>query len=81
MIRSDDNGQRSTGNRPFGRIGELTRYDLVLAIIPIAFLVSVLVGHLLSVPTRTALIAASVVGTLAMIDALFFNPPIRPKGL
>jgi len=80
MFRSDDDGHRSDGERPFDRIGDLTYYDLVLAVIPIAFLVSVLVGHLLSIPTRTALIAASVVGTLAMIDALFFNPPIRPKG-
>ena len=53
----------------------VSRYDLVLAVIPAAFLLSMLAGHLLSVPTRTALVAGAAVGLLAMMDGLFRNPP------
>jgi hypothetical protein len=56
----------------------LSRYDLVLALIPVAFLVSVVLGYLLSVPLRTTLTGASAVAALALLDALFLNPPIRP---
>ena len=53
----------------------VTRYDLVLAAIPSAFVAAVLAAHLLSVPVQTALTGASAVGALALIDALFLNPP------
>lgn len=52
-----------------------SRYDLVLAVIPTAFVVALLVGNLLSVSARVALVSASVVGALAVLDALFLNPP------
>lgn len=53
----------------------LSRYDLVLAVIPTAFVVAVLASHLLSVPPRTLIVAASLVAALAVVDGLFFNPP------
>ena len=53
----------------------VSRYDLVLAVIPAAFLLSMLAGHLLSIPSRTALVAGAAVGLLAMMDGLFRNPP------
>lgn len=52
-----------------------SRYDLVLAVIPTAFVVALLVENLLSVSARVALVSASVVGALAVLDALFLNPP------
>lgn len=52
-----------------------TRYDLLLAIIPVAFLLAVFASTLLSAPPRTALVAASAVGALAVVDGLFRNPP------
>jgi hypothetical protein len=58
-----------------GRSLEVSRYDLVLAVIPTAFVFALLIGYLLSLPSRTALIAASVVGVGAMFDGLFRNPP------
>lgn len=68
--RSERIGQRT--------LASLSRYDLVLAFIPVAFLVSVVIGYLLSVPFRATLTGASAVGALALVDALFVNPPIRP---
>lgn len=61
-----------------GGPGGPTRHDLVLAVIPTAFVVAALVGGLAGVPARTAVGAAAGVGALAMLDALFFNPPRGP---
>lgn len=62
----------------FGRL--LSRYDLLLAVIPVAFLCSLAAGTLLSVPTSNALALASAVGAMALVDALFLNPP-RSRGV
>jgi len=52
-----------------------TRYDLVLALIPVAFLLTVGTASVLGLPTRTALAGWSVVGFVALVDALFLHPP------
>ena len=57
----------------------VSRYDLVLATIPIAFLVALLAGELLSIPNELPLLTASVVGAVAVADGLFLNPPRRPR--
>jgi hypothetical protein len=59
-------------------IDSLSRYDLILVFIPVVFLLSVALGSLLSVSFQTTLVGASAVGALALMDALFVNPPIRP---
>lgn len=51
-------------------------YDLVLAVIPAVFVVAVLLGELLAVPAETAIAGASIAAALALVDALFLNPPI-----
>lgn len=75
MATSDNHGlpPRRTGSEL--SLEALTRYDLVLAIIPTVFLVAVLVGQLLSIPTQVALAGAAVLGAFAVCDALFLNPP------
>ena len=55
-----------------------SRHDAVLALIPAAFVGFLLAGGLLGVPARTAVGAAAGVGALAMLDALFLNPPRGP---
>jgi hypothetical protein len=52
-----------------------SRYDLLLAVIPAAFLIALLANVAFSVPLRTALPAGSIVGAAALADGLFFNPP------
>lgn len=52
-----------------------TRYDLVLAVIPSAFVVALVAGHLLSLSATTSVVGASLVGALAVLDGLFLNPP------
>jgi len=53
----------------------VTRYDLLLALIPSVFLASFLLGVVFGVPARTTLIGAAIVGGFAVCDALFLNPP------
>lgn len=54
----------------------VSRYDLVLAAIPSVFVIAVLAGNLLSVSAETAIAAASLVGALAVLDAMFVHPPV-----
>jgi len=64
-------GERST----IDVLSGITRHDLVLAIIPSAFVVAMLVGRALSLSTEAAIATASLVGALALVDALFLHPP------
>ncbi|WP_336003245.1 hypothetical protein [Halorientalis halophila] len=79
MTRSDEITTARAGQQP-RTPRTLTRYDLVLALIPAVFLLSVVLAHFLGIPMRTALLGASSVGGLALLDALFVNPPTRPTG-
>jgi hypothetical protein len=56
-------------------LSSVSRYDLVLAVIPSVFVVSVLIGHLLSLSAQASIGVASLIGALAVADALFVNPP------
>lgn len=70
----DDTFARALTNGP--RLDRpLTRYDFVLAVIPMAFLVSLFADAVLAVSTPLAMIVASLLGGLAVVDALFVNPP------
>jgi len=53
-----------------------SRYDLVLAVIPTAFVVALLASIVFSIPLRAVLTASSLVGALALVDGLYRNPPI-----
>ncbi|WP_336325794.1 hypothetical protein [Halovenus sp. HT40] len=57
-------------------IGQLTRYDLVLTVIPLVFSLAVVATTALSVPFLAALAGGAVVSSLVLADALFVNPPI-----
>lgn len=67
-------------NGPRARELGLSRYDLVLAVVPVAFLLALLVGGVVGVPTRVAVTTAAAVAALALIDGLFLNPPRPPVG-
>lgn len=60
----------------FGRVARrMSRHDLVLVVIPVAFAAAILAGAASPVSIDGAVAAASVVGGLALVDALFLNPP------
>jgi hypothetical protein len=53
----------------------VSRYDILLAVIPAAMICALVVGRLLSLSLRTTLVAGAAVGLLAMVDGLFRHPP------
>lgn len=62
-----------------GRSAGTSRYDLVLAVIPAAFVVAGVLGTTSAMTPATAVSAGGLVSALAVIDALFLNPPRRPS--
>lgn len=53
----------------------LSRYDVILALIPIPFAISLVALTLYPIPSGLALGTASLIGAVTLIDALFLNPP------
>jgi len=70
---SFDRTETVTGSRH-----RLSRYDLLLAVVPVAFVLGLLAVGLAGVPFRVAMGSAAAVGALALVDGLFLNPPRRP---
>lgn len=73
---------RSTGNRPqmdFWRrvFGQLSRYDLLLAAIPLVFALALAVYALTTVPLEAALAGGAVLSGMGLVDAFYVNPPIE----
>lgn len=56
-----------------------SRYDLLLVLVPIAFLAAVLAGFVLPVGTRPPLAGAALVGLAAIVDGVYRNPPIPER--
>ena len=52
-----------------------SRYDLLLAVIPLAFVTMTAASALLDIPLETAMVVASVIGALAMVDGMVLRPP------
>jgi len=64
-----------TGRTITSPISGFTRYDLVLAVIPTAFVAALLARQVLPLSTEASVAFASIVGLLALADGLFLNPP------
>lgn len=80
MSTSDDHRygigtDRQTVSRRFG-----TRYDLLLAVIPVVFLCGLVASVLLAAPVQFGLTAASMVSVGLIADGLFRNPPVEGGG-
>ena len=72
----------STADRPQNTTSlrhRLSRYDLLLAVVPAAFLLGLLAAGLADVPLGVAMGTAAAVAALALVDGLFLNPPRRPR--
>lgn len=73
---------RSNGvvRRPSDVVAAVTRYDLVLAAIPLAIAAGVLLGALPSIPEPLGVAGGGVVALTATMYALFGCPPVQPGG-
>jgi len=54
---------------------EMSRYDLVLGVIPLSLLTSVVGASVTALALEPVLGVGALVSLLAMLDALFANPP------
>lgn len=52
-----------------------SRYDLLLVLIPLAFVAAVLAGMVLPLGTQATLAGAALVGLGAIVDGVYRNPP------
>ena len=58
-----------------GVLAAANRYDLTLAIIPVAFAVALVAVNVLGVSVTHAVAAASIIGALVIVDACYVHPP------
>jgi hypothetical protein len=65
-------GSTRTVRRLFDR---LSRYDLLLAVVPLGFLCSVLAHVLTAIPFQWAVASGALLGLAVTVDALFVHPP------
>lgn len=72
-MATSDRSRRGREHDPTGE--RLSRYDLLLLVIPAAFLLAIVGATVSTLPTRMFVAGASVVGGLAVVDGLFVNPP------
>jgi hypothetical protein len=56
-------------------LSKLTRYDLLLAVIPVLLLVSWVLGHLSGVPVWATMAAGAFAALPLVADGLAVNPP------
>ncbi len=59
-------------------LASLDRYDLTLAIIPVAFGVALAIAPVSGVAVERLLVPAAVVAAAVVADACYLNPPIDP---
>jgi len=78
---SAEREQRHSGGqfqKQSGRRWAVTRYDVLLALIPLALLIPLVASGVSAVPLHVALAGGSAFGVAVLSDALFLNPPIEP---
>lgn len=63
--------------KPFDVLTSTAQYDLVLGLIPLAFVLAMTLGTALGLSVQVMLVAAALVGVVALVDALYLNPPIE----
>lgn len=62
-------------------VSATSRWDLLLAIIPLAFASAATASTALGVPLEAGMLAASVIGLFALVDGLFLRPPNGLQGV
>lgn len=68
------------GRDPFDALVDVLtavdRYDLLLAIVPVAFAVALVVAIVANVSVTQAVLVAAAIGVFVIVDACYLHPPI-----
>ena len=78
MATSRNTGHSSTGTRSWivsSRLASLSRYDVVLAAVPLVFAVALAAHALTPVSFHFSVTTGAVTSVLLLVDVLFLNPP------
>jgi hypothetical protein len=57
----------------------VSRYDILLAVIPMALVWCGLLAYVLGVGLEMGLLIGGIIGALALLDAVLLNPPRGPQ--
>lgn len=79
MATSRNSGHRTgrtVSRRALDRLLSLSRYDAVLAAIPLVFALALTVHVLAGLSLYLAITLGAVTGALLVVDALYVNPPV-----
>lgn len=68
--------ERTTSRRTLDRLLSLSRYDAVLAAIPLVFALALAVHALAGLSLHLAIAAGAVTSTVLLVDAIYLNPPV-----
>ena len=63
--------------RPSTVLGSVSRYDLVLGVIPLLWLTAAAAWVATALPLHLFIAAAGVVSSIVVVDALYVHPPTR----
>lgn len=79
MATSRNTGHSTGGTvsqRTLDRLLSLSRYDAVLAAIPLVFALALAMHALAGVSLHLAITLGAVSSTLLLVDAIYLNPPV-----
>ena len=76
MAVSRDTGHRQQPSFWKRLFGQLTRYDAVLTVIPLLFVVASVVSVAFTVPFHVAVASGAILSASLIADALYLNPPV-----
>jgi len=67
---------RTVSQRTLDRLLSLSRYDAVLAAVPMVFALALTMHALAGVSLFLAITLGAVTSTLLLVDAIYLNPPV-----
>lgn len=79
MAVSRNSGHDSNGTDIETFVGQWSRYDLVLAAIPIVLSTGILVGVLTSVPFYLPVALSALAGASLIVDVIYLHPPTATR--
>jgi len=71
---------RHSGRTGFDWLDGISRYDLVLTVIPVVLVVAVLANAFLGIPFEAAVACGAGLSLALVVDALFVHPPVDRRG-
>ncbi len=77
MAVSSRSGRKASVRPLLWLIDRVSWYDLLLAVLPLGFAVSLLGHVLMAIPFQVAVAGGALFGVVVLVDALFVHPPVE----